>query len=169
MVRNWAELLVVSFFVLWLLLCLLVYVPRFHDIIRNLDEFALIPEWRFFAPNPGRHDFHLLFRDKFRDGAVGPWTEIAPIDGRRLWNVVLNAGKRKNKALLDCMRDFAKQVNGKGGPIELSIPYLTLLNYVSCIPRNPPSQEVQFLLMYSAGEDIEKDPEILYLSRFHRM
>jgi hypothetical protein len=166
---NPASVGVVAIFAAWLLCSILVYIPRLRRPIRNYDIFGLVPEWRFFAPNPGRTDFHLLYRDKYRDGTLSNWTEVAAIGNRRVWNMLYNPMRRRNKALFDCMQEFSRHVNERDPVLELSIPYLTLLNYVSCLFRNPLPEQVQFLLMYSAGEQADKDPEPLYVSGFHRL
>lgn len=169
MVTNIGEVLVIGFFAIWSALCIVVYLPKINTFIRNIDYFALIPEWRFFAPNPGRHDFHLLYRDKFADGSLTEWTEIAPILHRRLLNMLYNPNRRRNKALFDCTQEFSKHVNVGDRALELAIPYLALLNYISCIPRSISPGFTQFLIMYSAGSLTEKDPEILYISKFHAL
>jgi hypothetical protein len=156
-------------FACWLVLCLVVYVPSVSTTIRRLDQMALIPEWRFFAPNPGRHDFHLLYRDKFADGTLTAWTEVAPITRRRATSLLLNPDRRRNKALFDCTQEFAKHVEARDRALELSIPYLTLLNYVSCLPRSPSPNWTQFLLMWSAGDASDKDPEVLFISGLHEL
>ena len=41
--------------------------------VKRRDAFSLIPTWTFFAPRPGVTDFNILYRDRARDGAFGPW------------------------------------------------------------------------------------------------
>jgi hypothetical protein len=163
------EIVILGFFASWIALSLLVYVPSINARIRRLDRFALVPEWRFFAPNPGRHDFHLLFRDKFSDDTKSYWKEVCPISHHGVGNMILNPSKRRNKALFDCTQELTKHINARDKTLELSVPYLTLLNYVSHLPRGISPQAVQFLLMFSAGEDLNKDPDILYVSQFHSL
>jgi len=164
------ELLIIGLFGVWFLLSVFVYPPKLNKIIRKLDWFSLIPEWRFFAPNPGQHDYHLLYRDKFQDGSLTQWTEIMLTTQRRWWNMVWNPGKRGNKAFLDTVIEFAQSaISGSDRALELSIPYLTLLNYVSSVPRSTLPEFTQFLLMYSFGGSFEDDPDLFYLSRFHSL
>jgi hypothetical protein len=97
---TFADLALAGVYGAWTLICLLVYVPRLQEKIRKHDYFGLVPEWRFFAPNPGRVDYHLLFRDEYRNGTVGNWTEAAPIGQRGAWAMVVNPKRRRNKGVV---------------------------------------------------------------------
>src|SRR5205814_9921314 len=100
-----AERLLIGVFSLWLLLSLAVYIPAVGPVIRRYDWFALVPEWKFFAPAPAQHDYHLLYRDRLSGGCLTDWTEIKPLRERRWWNLVWNTAKRENKALVDIVSE----------------------------------------------------------------
>ena len=47
----------------WVVTLLSQHAQRTFDRLRPLDRIGLvIPNWRFFAPEPAVHDFHLLYR-----------------------------------------------------------------------------------------------------------
>ena len=159
----------VGLFCGWLAISIFVYVPSLTKRIRRWDSFGLVPQWNFFAPNPARHDFHLLFRDQLQDGTMTEWTEVASIAQRPNWGIVWNPRKRRNKALFDAVTDLAMHVKDSLPAIELSIPYLTLLNYVSGLPRFAGARFTQFLIMRSGSSDQGQKPELFYLSKLHAL
>lgn len=160
---------VIGFFGIWALLCILVYIPKLKKFIRQQDLLRLIPEWRFFAPKPALGDFHLLYQDTFRDGSCTTWTEIRPTIERSWWNIVWNPGKRERKALFDVVNVLNSQLAISDKVVEGSLPYLTLLNHVSSLPRSLSPAFTRFLLMRSQGAFPEKEPDILFLSGVHEL
>jgi hypothetical protein len=156
-----------TIFCAWIVASVLVYVPSLKTTIRRRDLFALVPQWNFFAPHPAQHDFYLLYHDQLQDGSITEWTEVASFAERPSWSIVWNPWKRTNKALFDAVTDLARHVQASMPALELSIPYLTLLNYISGIPRFGPTQFTQFLVMRSGGSDGHPEPELFYLSQLH--
>jgi len=52
--------------------------------------------------------------------------------------------------------------------IQVSVPYLTLLNYATHqVPHHPEAKRVQFLIATSAGYDETEEPMMLFLSNPH--
>src|SRR4051812_41450479 len=86
----------VCLFGCWLVLTAAAQLPsRFASRVERLDECALIPNWRFFAPRPACTDFHLLFRDRLASGAHSAWREPAELRSRRTpWHAVWHPEKR---------------------------------------------------------------------------
>ena len=129
-----------------------------------------VPQWNFFAPSPGVHDFHLLYRDKFSNGAVGVWQEVPPFTAHRHWmSAIWNPEKRIKKALYDLTLTIAlskpvAQVDAAW--IKLSVPYLLLANYVSSLDRPFSVSATQFLLMQSSPGDA---PAVLFVSDLHSL
>jgi hypothetical protein len=156
-----------TIFSAWLVVSALVYIPAIKKEIRKRDIFGLIPQWNFFAPHPAQHDFHLLYQDQLQDGSVTAWTELALFDKRPFWSIVWNPEKRCKKALSDAVTDLAKHIRSSIPALELSIPYLTLLNYISGIPRIVPPKLTQFLIVSSGHTNGRYNSQPFYLSRVH--
>jgi hypothetical protein len=169
MPTDFSQAIVAGVFVLWFVLSLAVYLPRCQKVVRRLDQLSLIPEWRFFAPRPGQHDLHLLYRDEYENGSSTEWTEIVLATKRRFWCAVWNPGKRNNKALFDCVQELGKHIRQGDETIELSLPYLTLLNYVESMERLAMPTAVRFAIFTSDGKRFEPEPDILLLSNLHRL
>jgi len=163
------ELLVDSVLCVWLALSVLVYVPRFRDIIRGRDLLSLIPEWRFFAPVPGQHDYHILYRDYYEGGEVDRWREIGVSLNRSFWCFLWNPKRRGKKALFDAVGELATHIQQGNTSPEMTMPYLTLLNHVSNVPRDRPAAMTQFMLMASEGTLGHADPAMMLISQCHRL
>jgi hypothetical protein len=168
MAMVFAEAAVATLLGVWLALTLAIHWPRFRTRLRHWDFLALIPEWNFFAPTPGQGDFHLLFRDELTDGALTDWEEVSLPDSRALHTALWNPKKRTRKALFDCAQELSVHLRDLADTNpQASIPYLTLLQYVSCRERLPGAVRTQFLLMYSEGMLSDAEPVIVHLSLWH--
>lgn len=169
LLRHVAQLLVSGLFGLWFLLCLLVLVPRLRPHIRLWDIFSLVPEWKFFAPNPAQGDYVLLYRDQLADGTITPWTEVALAQNRHWWNVLWNPGKRANKALFDAIVEVSSEATHHPGALAGTVSYLTLLNYVSSLARFSPPAFTQFMILHSFSSCVEREPKFIFSSGLHSL
>lgn len=147
-----------------------VFSGRWVKWMKNRDVFALIPIWSFFAPNPGRTDYHLLFRDQLVSGEWCPWREISQ-GPRTALRSVWNPGKRRAKGLTDHISSLMRSLNGvELEPIVMVLhpSYLTLLRWVTMQASDPRSRSRQFLVAQTSGFGVESsDPEILFISLAH--
>jgi hypothetical protein len=160
---------IATIFAVWLLTSVLVYLPRAEKAIRRHDQLLLIPNWQFFAPIPARHDCHFLFQDKYGDGTLSQWTEVR-INGRRRWfNLAWNPDKRLRKALFDIEQQMIEHLAADDKGIEVSVPYLMLLNYISRLPRTTPPHFTRFLMMRARANVPAGERQIVYISGFHRL
>jgi hypothetical protein len=154
---------------IWLLLSILVYVPALTPHVRQWDLLALVPEWKFFAPHPPQHNYHLLYRDISEDQQVTGWKEVALAENRRWWNFIWNPGRRARKAFFDVVSETARQATRNTEGIEASVPYLTLLVLISKQPRTVPATFTQFLILLSKVSITNKRNEVLLLSAVHSL
>lgn len=170
-----AELLltvmIVGLLFVWLGLTIVIHLPlRLADQVRVRDQLAIIPHWTFFAPAPGTIDYHLMVRDKYAGEAASPWREVdPPVQPNTAVAFLWNPNKRPNKALFD-ITSMLLQIVGKTDDLRevyLSLPYLMLLNTVSCLPRSPFTKHRQFMLVMTSGPD--NAPDILFVSNPHEL
>lgn len=132
----------------------------------------IVPDWRFFAPNPGMWDNHLLFRDELDDGTVTSWKEVNPTRNRFWVHILWYPDRRDEKALFDLVGAIAVNTIDPAftNPRDLQVttPYLMLLNYVSHRQRHHPhAKATQFLISRSAGREESEKPLALFLSSVH--
>jgi hypothetical protein len=153
----------------WLLLSAMCQLPgRYTRRIRAYDLAGLIPLWPFFAPVPGTCDYYLLYRDELADGTVINWREISLCDDRRLWHLIWNPRKREKKALFDLTAALMAEVQPHViEAIQLSVPYLAILTYISSLPRAYPAHSTQFLLMMTDATSVGETPEPIFTSAIH--
>lgn len=78
---------------------------RNFERARNLDRTGtgvLVPNWRFFAPNPATEDQHFLYRLASADRTEHtPWRAVYEIEPRRLMHAFWFPGRRQEKAIFD--------------------------------------------------------------------
>ncbi|MBJ7341725.1 hypothetical protein [Mycolicibacterium sp.] len=136
----------------WLAVSVVAQLPdRFAEVLRRRDRANLLPLWSFFAPNPGVSDLYLLCRDERSDGTRTTWRDVTPVNNRRWYAPLWNPGRRARKYLFDVTNTlllFAAQDLGSArvALIQTSLPYLSLLNYVSHLPRPANHVRTQFVV-----------------------
>lgn len=145
---------------------------RGFDRLRILDPTGLwIPDWRFFAPDPGTLDYHVLYRDRLAGGGMTLWTEIDVFEPRRLRQVLVHANRRREKALYDAVNDLTRYRPPEGGgaeDIQLSVGYLTLLTFVThAVRHHEDADRTQFLIAMSTGFDEREEPYPVFTSNLH--
>ena len=160
----------------WLLLAI---VNQWGEAVqRKLSRFDpchLVPRFTFFAPNPGRTDYHLFYRSATADDHFTDWLEYAPAESRSLITALWNPGKRFRKSLTDIARVFITW-QGPSEPdghdrarILLSLPYLALLNVIASIPCETGTVARQFAILQSTGFLPDKPLTVLFRSELHRV
>ena len=144
-------------------------VPAFQAAVARWDVLTLLPEWRFFAPKPGRGDHALLYRDSPDGSTWGAWTEISVQASRRWHHFIWYPERRAKKALLDYIAALAARVAATGSEgVEITSPYLALLNFVITGPARATSPAVtQFLLLLHDGAAAPDDFVPMFVSKQH--
>jgi hypothetical protein len=145
---------------------------RAFDRVRRFDATnTLIPDWRFFAPEPAQHDFGVLCRTLDADGAETPWVEVVPVTPRRWTDGVWFPKRRVDKAIFDLCDQLTRQIGLIGDDGTGSTAYALLRGVVErhvrraagggALPRG-----FQFMLARSSGYDLTEEPDYIYLSKF---
>ncbi|MGL4743416.1 MAG: hypothetical protein ACRCXL_03380 [Dermatophilaceae bacterium] len=106
LVRAVVERAVPAIFGGWFVASLLGQHPdRSYDKSRKLDRTGtgiVIPNWRFFAPNPAVEDQHFLYRLASADHArFTEWREVYVVEPRRMMHAIWFPGRRMEKAVFD--------------------------------------------------------------------
>lgn len=144
-----------------------------HWLQTKLDPIGItIPNWRFFAPLPGRHDYNVLYRDRLPDGSVTTWREEQISVPRKMLQMVWHPRRRMEKALSDVASQLfamVDQVEDKT-VVQLLMPYLALLNFVTNqVPHHGDAVDVQFMIAQSATYDPTVEPSMIFLSEWHSL
>jgi hypothetical protein len=143
------------------------------ELGRKVDPTSMaIPNWRFFAPTPARHDYNVLYRERLTDGTVTSWREQEIALARNLRQIMWHPNRRLEKALFDVASELFRLSRDikDTSRIKLTVPYLSLLNYVSHkVDHHEGAVEVQFLIANSCGHDETVEPRMLFLSEWHAL
>ena len=134
----------------WFLCSVAAQIPgRLSERLRYWDVIYVLPFWSFFAPVPGRSDFFLLCRDTLEDGAVTDWLDVTPWEPRRFYDFLWNPGRRDRKRFLDLISLLLLLAADRPpeSALQMSLPYLALLNYVASLRHPSNAVATQFLVM----------------------
>lgn len=134
---------------------------------------ALVPNWRFFAPEPAVHDYRVLHRVLYDDGTPSDWQDTHEIAARTWRNCFWFPERRRDKALIDICNELLTHVQ-QLAPDALpgTVAYRLLRGFVERAVRSQeqtPVEGFQFLVVRDCGHDVEPDPEYLLVSRFETL
>lgn len=142
------------------------------DRVRERDRTGmLIPNWKFFAPEPAQHDFHVLHRVLTADGAQTPWQETTRIAPRAWSQLLWFPNRRREKAMFDVCAELIMLMNKPGLDLTQFPAYRVLQEFVeltvrdSCADAELP-QGFQFLIARHTGHDQKNEPDYVFLSPF---
>lgn len=150
-------------------------VAQFPQLRRRIDKYdpsgMLLPSWRFFAPWPAVHDLDLFCRDELADGTVTPFRDVTIVQARRFQHAVFHANRRHEKGMFDlCQATLYLASRWPLDRLQLTLPYLTLLNWTTLTcEHHPDAVRTQFLIGRSAAYDDSVEPDFLFASDFHEL
>jgi hypothetical protein len=137
----------------------------------RFDRVGAIPIWTFFAPSPGRTDYHLLYRDVSFENALSPWREI-DLHSRPPLYFLWNPQRRIKKAVNDLITHFLGRLRppiGSAKGILIEVPYIMLLSFVCAQPRDFMVARRQFAIAQTDGFAARARPRVLYVSWQHKV
>lgn len=168
--------IVVAILASWFIVTVLSHLERTRPFVRSITTYdicGVVPIWTFFAPNPGRTDVYLLYRDRDAEGNITQWRDIV-LERRSEWWSFWNPQRRIGKAVVDLAPDLtagtpyeARTATSKRKVLEFQ--YLLILNYVCKQPADFRAEMRQFAVARTEGHGTEHQPEVVFLSAFHRL
>lgn len=144
------------------------------DRARTKDLFSVIPNWKFFAPNPAVHDFHYTYRTLGLEGDTSEWREIEIITSRRLHQAFWFAARRPEKAVFDiCTAILQEAQRGGVRQAQKLSSYELLVAFIRRTIREEQGwttvKGFQFAVVRAAGHDRDEPPETLFVSPYTPM
>ncbi len=133
-------------------------VRAFDGVRRRLAPHMTVPDWRFFAPQPGQWDEHLLVRTLDEHGDASPWRELQPPTPRRLRHALYHPAHRREKGLIDSSDLLLREIATSPVDVTKSVEYALLRGFVAARLRAEPGPKpvaFQFLLVRDSGYDAE--------------
>lgn len=126
----------------------------------------LLPNWRFFAPEPGETDVRIVYRQS-KAGSWSTWVELNPVE-RSVTRFMWNPSKFDSKALTDVvcsLLESAESVVGKR--LMMSWSYVLLLHRVS-MKCSDETEKVQFAVVETDGFIPNRNITLRFVSYEHR-
>jgi hypothetical protein len=168
---------IIIIFVLWFICTIICqFKGKAADFVHtHLDVLNLIPLWTFFAPRPGKSDYHIIYRDKSPDQSMSEWTEVELSEGRNFLDFIWNPRKRNKKVLSDIIQTliitFSKYPKDEDRKLLMyTFPYIMVLQLVSQQKSKIANPSLrQFVLAESPGYLEERDPNFILISKFHQL
>jgi hypothetical protein len=145
------------------------------DRLRRHDRHGLlIPNWRFFAPEPAQHDLHVLHRVLSADGAQTPWRLTSRYAPRAWSHVMWHAQRRREKALFDIFVQLAMAKDAGRRDVSRTAAYRLLRDFVEHAVRHEHAggampRGFQFVVARDTGHDEQQEPTYLLVSEFCRL
>lgn len=133
--------------------------------LRFINGSFLIPNWKFFAPNPGTEDFVLLYRQLTRGAAEwSQWQYVVEPEPARLWHSFFSKKSRHDKGVLDIVSTLQSMVGVEGLERQVEACRRLIENTVIRItPQDGSVQKIQVLLARGKGFDPNGTPTYDYL------
>lgn len=163
--------LLIGGFAAWLVATSLSQHPhRALDRVRTWPRGLIrIPDWRFFAPEPGRTDTYVLMRIVMADGTSLEWTETHEYPGRSWSHALYYPKHRLEKGFFDLVSGLRLKMSQLEGPLEEISEYPVLVSHVRTVLRQsvipPGAVGFQFMVVEDGGYDEDADIEVRLLSR----
>ncbi|GAQ68221.1 hypothetical protein [Streptomyces scabiei] len=139
---------------------------------RAKDVLSLVPNWRFFAPNPCMHDSHFLYRTVDADGNAAAWQDAFATETRKPRHIVWFPTRRADKGIVDACADILPTLEFGGFEGAARTPgYRMVTEHLRVLirSRGPVPADVrgfQFALAKDTGYDTRHRPSLLFVSPF---
>jgi hypothetical protein len=145
---------------------------RVFDRVRSHDHTGmLVPNWRFFAPEPAQHDFHVLHRVLTHDEEQTPWRDTSSITERTWRQMFWFPRRRREKGMFDVCGELLSITARPGLDVTRFPVYLLLQDCAAHAVATeyadqPRPRGFQFLIARHGGFQQGAEPEYLFISPF---
>lgn len=133
------------------------------------DSFSILPNWRFFAPEPAMHDYHFFYRTLNASGDTSLWKGVDVIEGRKLRQIAWFPTRRPEKAIFDICSELLQLLDKNFSVVQRTPGYRVLTEYLRVQVNKDGAEGVegfQFALARATGYDTSKDPEMIFVSPY---
>ncbi|MFK3672432.1 hypothetical protein ACI2IX_19875 [Leifsonia aquatica] len=136
---------------------------RSFDRFRAVDKLGFwLPNWRFFAPEPAQHDYHILHRTLDDEENESAWTETYTVTPRKAHHIVWFPDRRTDKALFDAISEVLPTLQKKQEFVTSRPAYRAIENFVRhrLTAGQRPLVGFQFMVVSSTGFEyaLAEDP-----------
>lgn len=175
---NLFEIILLLFFLLWFVFTIGFQFPYLRKHLLKIDIINILPVWTFFAPNPVKHDYHLLYRDKV-DSEISKWEEINIVKENSAISSIWNPERRYKKNLLAVTNSLTREViafrklNNALPTAQNLMNTQAYLNALSVVLNEKYLEKTnfqrQFMIIKTHGYFCEESLEILLVSKYETL
>lgn len=142
---------------------------RSRGLLYRLSSTIFMPNWAFFAPNPGVYDDHLFYR--VREGnEFSPWKEIVTSrngDGPAWLSPFYSGASRSSKGIIDIfstLESLASPTLSRADCNIIQAGRQAIANFmvVNADEISPHTSEYEVMLVRAAGYAQDEDPVFYY-------
>jgi hypothetical protein len=140
---------------------------RLFNRISRSNQFSLVPNWRFFAPEPVTLDPHVIVRLLRHGESPTEWRGVEFIVERNAGQFVWYPEGRRKKALLDICAELGSVMNEGAHSVHRSTAYRLLLEHVrDGIPASDRAEfdSFQFAVVRTGGYQADVEPDVQVIS-----
>jgi hypothetical protein len=156
------DILIITVFIVWAFLSVLSQrTTKFKNKIKAKDVLNILPNYKFFCPNPTKFDYHLYYKKATVNNLSGEWEKINI--GKRipivcvLWNPL----KRERKVFFKTVKTIKKfndkkNINPRSHIYQLLSGFI--INYTGSKDLPP------FKITHSQSLNTQAEEKVLYTS-----
>ncbi|UUU25900.1 hypothetical protein [Streptomyces sp. DSM 40750] len=145
--------------------------PMFNRL-QLKDTFSLLPNWRFFAPEPSMHDYHFFYRTLNNAGETSLWQAVDVIEGRRFRQIAWFPSRRSEKAVVDICSEILGLLERGFSTVVRTPGYGVIVGHLRERITGEAAGGVkgfQFALARATGYDTSTTPEMIFVSPYTPM
>lgn len=144
---------------------------RDFNRVRARDHFSLLPNWRFFAPQPATFDYHFLYRTVDADRAASTWYDASGIVDRKPMHLFWFPTRRVDKSVFDACQEIIPCLDQGFGAAARTPGYRLITEHVRArIAREGETARdvrgFQFALASGTGYDMRHKPQLMFVSPY---
>lgn len=143
--------------------------PMFARLKRMDPLSAAFPNWRFFAPHPAQHDYHIVYRSLSELDISSKWASAEVITRHNFRNIAWFPGRRLEKGIFDIVSELLVDLR-QGFDVAGKRPaYRLLRGFIrEKITENDSDdcKGFQFGVVKTAGYDAAEPAEIVFVSPY---
>ena len=139
--------------------------PAFNAIKSKDTLSVLIPNWRFFAPEPAQHDYDVYYRVR-AGGRDSEWLQVHAITPRRVAQLWWFPQRRAEKGLFDMVSELITSMSSGIDVVMRGTPYRMLREVIRhrVVAEHPDADELQFSIVRHGGYDEQVPVEVVFVS-----
>ena len=136
--------------------------------IKSYDVFGLLPNYKFFCPNPVRNDYHLYYRQRRVADEWNDWQEIRIPTRHPLFSMFWNPGKRERKVFTSAINKIKAKYKKRPGRAKGPV-YHFFLHYIAQYAGPIDKGSIQFKIATRQDLNAQSEESVVFISSLHAL